>query len=52
MGLPVPGNQAGQGLRQQARATIDQLFRTLNYAVNHPPENDITIYNVPDINAF
>jgi hypothetical protein len=24
----------------------------LPFAINHPPENDVPVYNVPDIKAF
>jgi uncharacterized protein YbjT (DUF2867 family) len=38
--------------RQQGLVTINQMIRTLYYAINHPPENDVCIYNVPEIKAF
>lgn len=38
--------------RQQDLVTIKQMIRTLHYAINHPPENGVRIYNVPDIKAF
>ena len=38
--------------RQQDLVTIKQMIGTLHYAINHPPENGVRIYNVPDIKAF
>ena len=38
--------------RQQGLVTIKQMIRTLHFAINHPPENGVRIYNVPDIKAF
>ena len=38
--------------RQQGLVTIKQMIRTLYFAINHPPENGVRIYNVPDIKAF
>lgn len=38
--------------RQQGLVTIKQMIRTLHFAINHPPENGLRIYNVPDIKAF
>ena len=38
--------------RQLGLVTIKQMIRTLYFAINHPPENDVSIYNVPDIKAF
>jgi uncharacterized protein YbjT (DUF2867 family) len=38
--------------RQQALVTINQMIRTLYFAINHPPENGVGIYNVPEIKAF
>jgi len=38
--------------RQQGLVTINQMIRTLYFAINHPPENGVSIYNVPDIKAF
>jgi hypothetical protein len=38
--------------RQQGLVTINQMIRTLYFALNHPPENDIHFYNVPEIKAF
>ncbi|OQP64493.1 epimerase [Niastella vici] len=38
--------------RQQDLVTINQMIHTLYFAINHPPENGVRIYNVPDIKAF
>jgi hypothetical protein len=38
--------------RRQGLVTIKQTIRTLYFAINHPPENGVRIYNVPDIKAF
>ncbi|THU34157.1 NAD(P)-dependent oxidoreductase [Niastella caeni] len=38
--------------RQQALVTIKQMISTVYFAINHPPENEINIYNVPDIKTF
>jgi uncharacterized protein YbjT (DUF2867 family) len=38
--------------RQQGLVTIHQMIRTLCYAIDHSPENDVSMYNVPDIKAF
>jgi hypothetical protein len=38
--------------RQQELVTINQMIRTLYFALNHPPENGIHFYNVPEIKAF
>jgi nucleoside-diphosphate-sugar epimerase len=46
--LPITREQS----RQQDLVTIRQMIRTLYYAINHPPENGVSIYNVPDIKAF
>lgn len=46
--LPITREQS----RQQDLVTIKQMIRTLYYAINHPPENGVSIYNVPDIKAF
>ena len=46
--LPATREQS----RQQGLVTIKQMIRTLHFAINHPPENGVRIYNVPDIKAF
>ena len=46
--IPITREQS----RQQDLVTIRQMIRTLHYAINHPPENGVSIYNVPDIKAF
>ena len=46
--IPITREQS----RQQDLVTIRQMIRTLYYAINHPPENGVSIYNVPDIKAF
>jgi nucleoside-diphosphate-sugar epimerase len=38
--------------RQQGLVTIKQMIRTLYHAITNPPENGVSIYNVPDIKAF
>lgn len=38
--------------RQLDLVTINQMIRTLYFAINNLPENDVSIYNVPDIKAF
>jgi hypothetical protein len=38
--------------RQQGLVTINQMIRMLHFAINHPPENGVRIYNVPEIKAF
>jgi len=38
--------------RQQGLVTINQMIRMLHFAINHPPENGVSIYNVPEIKAF
>ncbi|HEX6432297.1 MAG TPA: NAD-dependent epimerase/dehydratase family protein [Niastella sp.] len=38
--------------RQQGLVTINQMIRTLYFALHHPPENGIHFYNVPEIKAF
>jgi len=38
--------------RQQGLVTINQMIRTLYFAITHTPENGVSIYNVPDIKAF
>jgi nucleoside-diphosphate-sugar epimerase len=38
--------------RLQGLVTIKQMIRTLHFAINHPPENGVRIYNVPDIKTF
>ncbi|MCS3801280.1 SDR family oxidoreductase [Niastella sp. OAS944] len=46
--LPITREQS----RQQGLVTIKQMTGTLHYAITHPPENGVRIYNVPDIKAF
>lgn len=46
--IPITREQS----RQQDLVTIRQMIRTLYYAINHSPENGVSIYNVPDIKAF
>ena len=38
--------------RQQGLVTIQQMINTLVYAVNHPPDTDVKVYDVPDIKKF
>lgn len=46
--IPITREQS----QQQDLVTIRQMIRTFYYAINHPPENGVRIYNVPDIKAF
>jgi uncharacterized protein YbjT (DUF2867 family) len=38
--------------RQQGLVTIQQMIRTLYYAIKHQPENGVAVYNVPEIKTF
>lgn len=49
MGM-IPG--ARQQARMQGLVTIQQMIRSLVYAVNHPPVSGMKVYNVPDIKAI